>query len=63
MNQPEHLAHYASVSDETCVDTGATDPAYPEIYPRLKGFKLGSTNAWTAGNRSTITAECVRSLP
>ena len=49
MNQPQNIDHYASVSDDIFVDTGATDPLYPEIYQRLKGFNLGSTNAWTRG--------------
>ena len=44
MNQPQNIDHYASVSDDIFVDTGATDPVYPEIYQRLKGFNLGSTN-------------------
>ena len=49
MNQPQNIEHYASVSDDIFIDTGATDPVYPEIYQRLSGFDLGSTNAWTRG--------------
>ncbi|MBT5067326.1 MAG: cytochrome P450, partial [Halieaceae bacterium] len=49
MNQPQNIDHYASVSDDIFVDTGARDPSFPEIYKRLRGFDLGSTNAWTRG--------------
>ena len=49
MNQPQNIEHYASVSDDILIDTGATDPVYPEIYKRLSEFDLGSTNAWTRG--------------
>ncbi len=49
MNQPQNIEHYASVSDDIFIDTGATDPVYQEVYQRLKGFDLGSTNAWTRG--------------
>ena len=49
MNQPQNIDHYASVSDDIFVDTGAKDPHFPEIYKRLRGFDLGSTNAWTRG--------------
>ena len=61
MNQPQNIDHYASVSDDIFVDTGATDPVYPEIYQRLKGFNLDQPMRGPAGNRSTITAVCVKS--
>ena len=47
MNQPQNPDHYPSISDDILVDSGAVDPVYQEIYSRLKGFDLGSTNAWT----------------
>ena len=49
MNQPQNPEHYPSISDDILVDSGAVDPVYQEIYQRLKGFDLGSTNAWTRG--------------
>ena len=49
MNQRQDPEHYQSVSDDILVDTGAINPMHREIYQRLKGFDLGSTNAWTRG--------------
>jgi cytochrome P450 len=46
----QQAAHYPAVSDDILYDTGAVDPAYDEIYPRLPEFKLWSTNAWTQGH-------------
>ena len=42
-------AHHPAVSDDILIDSGARDPAYEEIYPRLPDFKLGVTNSWTRG--------------
>lgn len=42
--------HYASVSDDILIDSGIADPVHNEVYPRLKGFTLNSTNAWTRGH-------------
>lgn len=50
MNQQTADNHYPPVSDDILVDTGAIDPVYTEIYPRLEGFQLGSTNSWTGGH-------------
>jgi cytochrome P450 len=50
MNQQTAANHYPPVSDNILVDTGAIDPVYAEIYPRLEGFQLGSTNSWTGGH-------------
>ena len=49
MNIAEKIQHYPSVSDNILVDTGVQNPVYQEVYPRLKGFELGSTNSWTKG--------------
>jgi hypothetical protein len=49
MNNAAPLKHHPAVSDDILLDSGARDPVYGEIYPRLDGFKLGVTNAWTAG--------------
>lgn len=49
MNKAQVSAHYPAVSDDILVDTGVSDPVYAERYPRLTGFELGSTNAWTQG--------------
>ena len=49
MNNAAPLQHHPAVSDDILLDSGARDPVYREIYPRLDGFKLGVTNAWTAG--------------
>ena len=49
MNNAAPLEHHPAVSDDILLDSGARDPVYGEIYPRLDGFKLGVTNAWTAG--------------
>ena len=49
MNQPETIPHYPSVSDDIVCDNGAKNPIHPEMYKRLDGFNLGSTNAWTKG--------------
>jgi cytochrome P450 len=50
MNQQTAANHYPPVSDDILVDTGAIDPVFKEIYPRLEGFQLGSTNSWTGGH-------------
>ena len=50
MNQQTADNHYPPVSDDILVDTGAIDPVFKEIYPRLEGFQLGSTNSWTGGH-------------
>ena len=49
MNSPEPINLYPSVSEDILFDSGAQDPVFEEIYPRLKGFQLGSTNSWTKG--------------
>ena len=49
MNSPESIDLYPSVSEDILFDSGAQDPVFEEIYPRLKGFQLGSTNSWTKG--------------
>ncbi len=49
MENQQPTAHHPPVSDEILVDTGARDPTYSEIYPRLTDFELGSTMAWTDG--------------
>ena len=41
--------YYPSVSEDIFYDSGARDPVYEEIYPRLKGFELGITHSWTRG--------------
>lgn len=50
MSVQQASAHYPPVSDDILYDTGAIDPVYKEIYPRLSGFTLGSTNSWTSGH-------------
>ena len=49
MNSAEPITHHPAVSDDILLDTGARDPIFDEIYPRLSGFKLGVTNSWTRG--------------
>lgn len=49
MNSVQPVNHHPSVSDDILYDSGARDPVYEEVYPRLKGFQLGSTNSWTRG--------------
>ena len=49
MNSAEPITHHPAVSDDILLDTGARDPVFDEIYPRLPGFKLGVTNSWTRG--------------
>ena len=49
MNSAHATAHHPAVSDDILIDSGARDPAYEEIYPRLPDFKLGVTNSWTRG--------------
>ena len=49
MTNAQTLQHYPPVSDNILVDTGVRDPVFEERYPRLSGFELGSTNAWTRG--------------
>jgi hypothetical protein len=49
MNSAQPIAHHPAVSDDILLDTGARDPVFDEIYPRLPGFKLGVTNSWTRG--------------
>ena len=50
MSVQQANAHYPPVSDDILYDTGAVDPVYKEVYPRLSGFTLGSTNSWTSGH-------------
>ena len=49
MDNAAPLDHHPAVSDNILLDSGARNPVYQEVYPRLDGFKLGVTNAWTAG--------------
>jgi len=49
MNSAEPLEHHPAVSDDILLDSGARDPVFDEVYPRLPGFKLGVTNSWTRG--------------
>ena len=49
MNSAQPLEHHPAVSDDILLDSGARDPVFDEIYPRLPGFKLGVTNSWTRG--------------
>ena len=49
MNSAQQIKHHPAVSDDILLDTGARDPVFQEIYPRLPGFKLGVTHSWTRG--------------
>ena len=49
MNTAQPMEHHPAVSDDILLDTGARDPVFEEIYPRLPGFKLGVTHSWTRG--------------
>ena len=42
--------YYPSISNDVLRDTGARDPVYDEIYPRLGEFALGLTHSWTRGH-------------
>ena len=45
MHSAEPITHHPAVSDDILLDTGARDPVFDEIYPRLPDFKLGVTNS------------------
>ena len=42
--------YYPSISSDVLRDSGARDPVYAEIYPRLGDFALGLTHSWTRGH-------------
>ena len=60
MNSAEPITHHPAVSDDILLDTGARDPVFDEIYPRLPGFKLGVTNSGPVGNPSIFIAVCAK---
>ena len=49
MTSAQPMQHHPAVSDDILLDTGARDPMFEEIYPRLPDFKLGVTHSWTRG--------------